>query len=308
MSYSSEYSDSDDEKFPPVATSKAPRRIYNFGEKAVAKLTFPCVQCDKVFESKKALVRHKECATDHEYCALHDEDFEDWEDYAVHRVNSREHRTCEHCYRDFGSKDGLDLHKAQFHRGIQTTMCPYCNKVFRGGMAGLSMHFESNQCKGGMTRVELNSIVNALKTGQPVSHKQLTETASVHDEGETLRNMGVGTIGSEENDLGIKKEDVKRYFNNLFGKYVCPCGKKFGQMQSMWQHLQSISHQKKSYLCVGCQKHFKGASALLQHQQSGSMTCYLASNEAARAADLATGGLVATIKGDHGFKRLEGPH
>jgi len=51
--------------------------------------------------------------SDHEYCKLHNLLFDSWEDYGIHRVNSDGHLTCEHCYKDFGSKNGLDLHLKQ---------------------------------------------------------------------------------------------------------------------------------------------------------------------------------------------------
>lgn len=73
----------------------------------------PCAQCPSKFTSKRDLMRHKERAPNHEYCKLHDMDFETWEDHGIHRVNNREHKTCEHCYQDFGSREGLNLHVAQ---------------------------------------------------------------------------------------------------------------------------------------------------------------------------------------------------
>ena len=100
---------------------------------------FQCTQCPETFASKREVMRHKENEPDHEYCKLHDMDFESWEDHGIHRVNTREHKTCEHCYADFGSRDGLGLHIAQFHKGIKSCVCPYCDKKFKGGMAGLSM-------------------------------------------------------------------------------------------------------------------------------------------------------------------------
>jgi hypothetical protein len=126
------------------------------------------------------------------------------------------------------------------------------------------MHFESNQCKGGMTRIEMNGRVNAMKVGkEPVPHDRWQDvgprtviatgpdTGPASDVAATLKNLGLDDkVASGGNDLGIKQEDVKNYWNDLYKKYVCPCGKKFGQTQSMWQHLQSITHQKKSHLYV----------------------------------------------------------
>ncbi|KAF8538460.1 hypothetical protein BDD12DRAFT_885235 [Trichophaea hybrida] len=251
--------------------------------------------------------------SDHEYCKLHDILFESWEDYGVHRVNYREHKTCEFCFKDFGSQNGLDLHVSQLHRNSKSTICPYCDKKFKGGIAGLSMHIESNQCKGGMTREEMNGRVNAIRVGLgPVAHdkwNQLqpnpsvgdtsTKQLNIDDATKQLRTMGL--IDNEEgNDLGITQDNIQDYYRDLHRKYVCPCGKKFGQKQSMWQHVQSIAHQKKSFTCVGCQKYFRSSSAMIQHQESGA--CYIARPEAFVAADRATGGLASAACEAGGWK------
>lgn len=52
------------------------------------------------------------------------------------------------------------------------------------------------------------------------------------------------------NELGITPENVESYWNELFGKYACPCGKKFDKKLSMLQHVQSIAHQRKTFLYV----------------------------------------------------------
>jgi hypothetical protein len=128
-------------------------------------------------------------------------------------------------------------------------------------MAGLSMHIESNQCKGGMTRGEMNGRVNAIKSGiNPVAHDKwnqlqpnpyasgvTTTQLNIDDATRQLRTMGLIDNEGDGNDLGITKETVKNYYNDLHKKYLCPCGKKFGQVQSMWQHVQSIAHQRKSF-------------------------------------------------------------
>ncbi|KAI5812821.1 hypothetical protein BZA77DRAFT_346724 [Pyronema omphalodes] len=311
MSYNYD-SDGSDCSLPPVVVETKGRRIQNYSydfddqDQQPQQQEHVCRQCHKKFSSQKRLISHMDTEEDHEYCKKHDELFDTWEEYGIHRVNHREHKTCEHCYRDFQSKEGLRIHIEQFHKDVKTTLCPYCNKKFKGGLAGLSMHIESNQCTGGMTHEEMKGRAKAIRTAsEPVppsagptpsesaaAAAAKTKTGTPIDEATAkLKNLTVQPESNTANDLGVTFEGLKSYFQPLFNKYCCPCGKKFHNTHAMWQHVQSIAHQKKTFHCIGCQKYFISSSALLQHQESGS--CRIDAETAFVAADRATGGLAS---------------
>jgi hypothetical protein len=134
------------------------------------------------------------------------------------------------------------------------------------------MHIESNQCTGGMTHEEMKGRAEAIRIGaEPAPHESWSKVggpknvatgptpsesaavktkkpATIDEATAKLKNLGILPETSTANDLGITYEGLKSYFQPLFNKYCCPCGKKFNNTQAMWQHVQSIAHQKKTFL------------------------------------------------------------
>ncbi|KAI5840878.1 hypothetical protein BZA05DRAFT_465698 [Tricharina praecox] len=47
------------------------------------------------------------------------------------------------------------------------------------------------------------------------------------------------------NDLGIAHHEMYKYFNQVHGKYICPCGSKMNTYNGLWQHLEGPAHTRR---------------------------------------------------------------
>jgi len=249
-----------------------------------APLTFACSQCSSKFATDDDLLDHKEAAENHNFCRLHNLDFMTEEEHHLHRTHSKDHYLCDICLIEFKSASGMALHKYQLHIGQATTLCPACGMRFKGGNASLAMHFEANQCAGGVTREEMHARAEALQHGVMLPLEEpLTGTPE---------RPSAPKVNDPErsNDLGITRDKLMGYWNNVHGKFVCPCSAKFPRASSFWQHLSSMAHnaEKTSY-CVECCKRFNSHSAMIQHFDSGH--CRVGMEDAYHSAKVLTGGL-----------------
>lgn len=314
MSYDDDDYSSDDEVMPPVVSAHNEHCVQQFPrvvfgpdkgfELGAHEEIFKCVHCEEEFFTERELVRHKESKNDHDYCRIHDLDFESFDDYGRHRVNNRDHITCEHCYTDFKSTGGLEIHLRQNHKNEKSSICSGCKMVFKGGMAGLAMHLESNMCKGDTIRnpgaisvSKRQSSVGKWDLLKPSSEnavpQKVTQEASGNPKADVKKSGAKPKAqGSFEQKLVLK--DVQKYWNEIHKAYVCHCGKKFNKNVSILQHLNSVSHSRQQYACVGCTKVFGSSSALLQHHES--KVCPAQNVDVNSIYDLSTGSLTKTVR------------
>ena len=103
-----------------------------------------------------------------------------------------------------------------------------------------------------MTRSEMNGRVVAVKlagvSSGDVIQKDKLEQILAEPFNDAAAKAKVEDAPPITNNLGITAANIDKYWSDLFTKYACPCGKKFGQKLSMLQHVQSIAHQNKTYL------------------------------------------------------------
>jgi hypothetical protein len=68
--------------------------------------------CYESFDTESAMKRHKKYDDEHDYCHKCDEDFDDYEAFAYHKiVKPDEHNlACRVCGDEFKSKEGLKRH------------------------------------------------------------------------------------------------------------------------------------------------------------------------------------------------------
>jgi len=107
---------------------------------------------------------------------------------------------------------------------------------FKGGNASLAMHFEANQCAGGVTRKEMHVRAEALQHGVLLPLDKFEGPLTGAPEPPKVNDP------ERSNDLGITRDKLMDYWNKVHEKFVCPCSAKFPRASSFWQHLSSMAH------------------------------------------------------------------
>ena len=127
---------------------------------------FKCTykDCDLTFDTEKIMKKHKKYSDEHEYCAKCDEDFDSYEDYAMHKVTRPyEHgKACGICGDEFKSKEGLQRHIELTHKIDQKLVCIGCKKAFYRACLFIE-HLEFGHC----------SVIPASQFQGHVVHKHL---------------------------------------------------------------------------------------------------------------------------------------
>ncbi|KAH7385909.1 hypothetical protein BKA66DRAFT_511252 [Pyrenochaeta sp. MPI-SDFR-AT-0127] len=95
---------------------------------------FKCTykDCAMSFETEKAMRNHKKHFDDHDYCHKCNEDFDSYEDYAMHKITRPEEhgKACRVCGDEFKSESGLRRHIELNHKIDQKLTCVGCQKSF----------------------------------------------------------------------------------------------------------------------------------------------------------------------------------
>jgi hypothetical protein len=88
--------------------------------------------CSMSFDTEKIMKHHKKNFDDHEYCHKCDEDFDTFEDFAMHKIlRPEEHdKACRVCGDEFKSVSGLKRHIELNHKVDQKLTCIGCQKSF----------------------------------------------------------------------------------------------------------------------------------------------------------------------------------
>ncbi|KAG9194123.1 hypothetical protein G6011_04158 [Alternaria panax] len=99
------------------------------------------------FDTEKIMKNHKKNFDDHEYCHKCDEDFETFEDYAMHKIiRPEEHnKACRVCGDEFKSTSGLKRHIELNHKVDQKLTCIGCQKSFYRACLFIE-HLEFGHC------------------------------------------------------------------------------------------------------------------------------------------------------------------
>lgn len=110
---------------------------------------FKCTykDCDMSFDSEKLMKSHKRHSDEHEYCHKCDEDFDSFEDYAMHKITRpAEHGlACRVCGDEFKSTSGLKRHIELNHKVDQKLTCFGCHKSYYSAALFIE-HLEFGHC------------------------------------------------------------------------------------------------------------------------------------------------------------------
>ncbi|CAN9119496.1 unnamed protein product [Alternaria alternata] len=118
------------------------------------------------FDTEKIMKNHKKNFDDHEYCHKCDEDFETFEDYAMHKITRPEEhgQACRVCGDEFKSTSGLKRHIERNHKVDQELTCIGCQKSFYRACLFIE-HLEFGHCE----------VIQASQFQGHVVHKHLVE-------------------------------------------------------------------------------------------------------------------------------------
>lgn len=88
----------------------------------VTPTTFVCAKkgCGETFDHPKKLHYHAMNTDEHEYCPVHKELFDTFQEFHDHKVHHKEHITCFVCSKDFGSLGGRAIHLAAVSSALST--------------------------------------------------------------------------------------------------------------------------------------------------------------------------------------------
>ncbi|EDU42988.1 hypothetical protein PtrSN002B_002288 [Pyrenophora tritici-repentis] len=127
---------------------------------------FKCTykDCNMSFDTEKTMRNHKKNSDEHEYCVKCDEDFDSYEDFAMHKVSRPyEHgKACGICGDEFKSKEGLQRHIEITHKVDQKLVCIGCKKAYYRACLFIE-HLEFGHC----------SVITASQFQGHVVHKYL---------------------------------------------------------------------------------------------------------------------------------------
>ncbi|RPB09325.1 hypothetical protein P167DRAFT_548212 [Morchella conica CCBAS932] len=272
-----------------------------------------CLGCNLGFANQADLRAHKKANSEtHAYCNPCDRDFDTPLELKMHVIKSPRHIVCLDCFREFGSKGGLEGHRKQMHRVAQRIKCPGCNAYFNNA-SGIAQHIESDFCTRGLGAAALTQRIvashdpssAAAAAAEPGAPKPATTSTHVWregiaGEGAAVQETDMGPsvldytdgVGPEGKEFTLK--DMGRYWRADEGFFVCnvgKCRKRFTKAGQMLQHAKSTAHARKVFRCPTCCDRFKSSSALLQHIESAS--CAIGKSEQATAAtNKLTGGLL----------------
>ncbi|KIW34231.1 uncharacterized protein PV07_01024 [Cladophialophora immunda] len=102
--------------------------------------------CFKQFDSRQAMVRHKEKDPGHSYCKLCDVDCANDMFLFIHQLGSPAHICCPICACEFKSTIARDTHMETQHRSNQNIECAGCGQKC-GSASQLMQHIEQDECE-----------------------------------------------------------------------------------------------------------------------------------------------------------------
>ncbi|KAE9965352.1 hypothetical protein BLS_007688 [Venturia inaequalis] len=171
------------------------------------KLKCTFAECYRYFSSEKEMRKHKRHSSEHDYCAVCDEDFLDWDDFSAHNAlysgrdsnkksvkeflkagepvpsgNKLHMYGCAKCGELFKTESGRQRHTDGAHQVDQNIKCPgsRCPEVFPRA-AGLIMHIEEGRCCG-ITAAEFKGhLQHKILVARLLQDPQVMETLASTD-------------------------------------------------------------------------------------------------------------------------------
>ncbi|KAH7068075.1 hypothetical protein BKA63DRAFT_105670 [Paraphoma chrysanthemicola] len=103
--------------------------------------------CYESFDTEKEMRRHKKYSDEHDYCYKCDEDYEDPEAYALHKITKPKVHdlACRVCADEFKTKSGLKRHIELNHKLDQKLTCIGCHQSFHRACLFIE-HLEFGYC------------------------------------------------------------------------------------------------------------------------------------------------------------------
>jgi len=126
--------------------------------------------------------------------------------------------------------------------------CPFCKNNYTTA-SGLTIHLESGSCTSGLNRQKINDIVRQMDRNNVITRPMI----------EMPGYTNIEQYATEQSWNGYH-----------FECYLC--GKGFGRLYGLNNHLRSPVHEQKMYRCPGpaCAKTYGTLSGLVQHIESES--------------------------------------
>ncbi|KAF2029242.1 hypothetical protein EK21DRAFT_113137 [Setomelanomma holmii] len=120
--------------------------------------------CFESFDTEKAMKSHKKYSDEHDYCHRCDEDYEDHDSYAFHKITKPEihGKACRVCGEEFKSESGLKRHIELNHKIDQRLTCIGCRQSFYRACLFIE-HLEFGHC----------SVISASQFQGHIVHKHL---------------------------------------------------------------------------------------------------------------------------------------
>jgi hypothetical protein len=153
------------------------------------------------FDTEKIMRNHKKNFDDHEYCPKCDEDFDTFEDYAMHKITRPEEHglACRVCGDEFKSTSGLKRHIELNHKVDQKLSCIGCQKTFYRACLFIE-HLEFGHCE----------VIPASQFQGHIVHKHLV--TELLKDGPSLARLNQKTSKYEaavdfEEDGGVRLSD-----------------------------------------------------------------------------------------------------
>lgn len=179
-------------------------------------MSYDCTWCRRRFYSAQAQWQHKADKNHFDYeCCFCDDTYETDASLEEHEIE--DHHYCADCDRHFMNYNNIQQHlRSAAHLGSSVT-CPFCKRGFTTA-AGLVHHIESSACPNAkcLDRDAIYSIVRRKDPSGLISKKL------------------IGWTGSDS------YQATARAWNPYACAYECYlCGRTFGQLSSLNQHLES---------------------------------------------------------------------
>ncbi|KAL7267395.1 hypothetical protein RUND412_010022 [Rhizina undulata] len=206
-----------------------------------------CDVCFRDFPNPRALEQHRKSSSNHHYCQQCDKEFVSANGLKTHYINSSAHSYCKDCERFFQNDHQLSQHlRSALHVGRKIA-CAFCDRSFPTAGA-LTLHLESNTCRSGITRQNLNDFVQRHDRNHIVTDRLIEW------------NGPSSTVETWATDAAWNGSNYECYF----------CNRQFRLLSALNNHLKSPAHEQKIYRCPKCQTRFVTLSGLVQHVESES--------------------------------------
>lgn len=209
---------------------------------------YACQLCDKKFARRSTLLNHQSVHTGAKpfSCNICQQRFKTKFNLKIHRLefHDKNDNRCRSCNMKLRNELELRFHELA-HEGNQCFVCRTCNMRFI-----LSVDLDQHQCP--FADIDIYTDCNKLPPLPPKQKKQVENrvTCKVCD-----KKLSRNYVSTHEDIYHLK---VRFYDCHI-------CGKTFGTIFCLNQHVQYVHNGVKKYICVWCQKGFIRKTGLNRH-------------------------------------------